>query len=417
MPNAGPAAAATLPLVLPMQSDAFVDSIGVNTHLLAYLDRPARAAAVTQRIQELGLRHVRDGIFPGLTPHRLALQRRFFSAASSVGMEALIDCPQPLGYYPGSQTPPAVVRSFDAQLGRPIDALEGPNEPDLRNVKGWAPRTRACIAHDDRALPVPFVAPAMGDPDDAAKLGNVAGLVDAGGIHRYFQGHEPETRGFWKRNACGWWEAIRWSECEARIDSGRAHPLYVTETGWSDSGTVDQSMDEKTQGKYVSRVLFYDSVSGIARTYLYDFQDDGTDRTNDEDGYGLIRFDGSPKPSFNAVRAIVHLLGDPGAQFRPVPLRLRVSGPATVETELFERRDGEYTLVLWNAVPSWDPVKGRAIAVRPVSAGVTLAKPPGTVHFFTLGDDGNPVAGAVGRSSATLRVTLEDRISFLSFWT
>ncbi len=410
--SANAAAPGAIAPVVPMAADAFVDSIGVNTHLDAYLAGPGRYALAAQRMKELGVRHVRDGIFPGQTAHENRDERRFF-AATGARMMGLVDCPKPLGYFPGAQTPPRVIRAFDAAVGNAIELLEGPNEPDLRRVAGWAPRTRACIARVDRgkALAVPFVAPAMGDPLNASKLGSIATLIDIGGIHRYFSGHEPETHGFWRSSPCGRWEAMRWNVCEARVNAGASAPLYVTETGWTTFGEID----EKTHGKYVARVLFYDSLQGIARTYLYDFENDGDDPKNSEDGYGLFHHDGTPKPAFNAVRAIVATLSDPGPAFSTTPVSYAIDGPATMESELFEKRDRTYVLAMWNATPSWDPATNREIPVAPSPVRVRFARAPSSLAFVSLGDDGRPVAGRATISGNVANLRIDDRMAFLSF--
>lgn len=397
---------------VPMQADAFVDSIGINTHLTQDLTADREFASIVKRMQELGVRHVRDGIFPGQTHEQNADERSFF-AMTKTRMMALVDCPKPLGYFPGAQTPPIVIRAFDDHIGGAVELLEGPNEPDLRHVKRWAPLTRTCVGRVDRgrALPVPFVAPAMGFPPNASQLGNIAPLVDIGGIHRYFSGHEPGTAGFYQRNACGRWEAIVWSICEARINAGPTKPLYITETGWTTFGEID----EKTQGKYVGRVLFYDTLFGIARTYLYELHDDGTDPANSEDGYGLFHYDGSPKPAFFAVRNIVRVLADPGPSFQTTPIRIGTQARPTVKTELFEKRDGSYVLAVWNETPSWNPSTNREIAVSPVPVEITFGSSPGGVRFRYINDEGALQDGTVHASGKRVSIWAADRMSFLTF--
>jgi hypothetical protein len=408
------AARAALGMETPMKADAFVDSIGVNTHLTQDLTADREYATIVRRMRELGVRHVRDGIFPSQTRAQYRDERNFF-AATGATMLALIDCPKPLGYFPGAQTPPPVVRAFDAEVGNVIDYLEGPNEPDLRRVKGWAALTRTCIAGDDRgqALPVPFVAPAMGNPLHAATLGDISALVDVGGIHRYFSAHEPGTKGFGRGGACGRWEAMSWNICEARVNAGPTAPLFVTETGYTTFGEIDP----KTDGKYISRVLFADSLAGIARTYIYELHDDGTDPSNSEDGYGLIDYGGKPKPAFNAVRAIVGLLRDPGPAFSPSPLQYAVAGPATVLHELFQKRNGTYVVAIWNEVPSWDIARAREMPVAPRRVTLTFAAAPSNVAYRALDDRGYLYAQRVRLAGARVTIHVDDRVGFLIFRT
>ncbi len=420
------AAAPAFATVRPMAAQAFVDTIGVNTHLLGTLTgvTPAQQRIVIERVRQLGIRHVRDQIFPRLTAGGYAIYRTFF-AATHTDMLALTDCPKPLGYYPGSQTPPQVIRNFDREIGGAIDALEGPNEPNLRGVAQWASLTRRCIGHLDahQALPVPFVAPSLGQDgtatfDDGFKLGNLRGLADIGNIHRYVNGRNPGTGGYWRRTRCGWYGSIAWYQCAAARPAGLTAPVWMTETGYTTAGPVGSSsglVDATTQGKYVSRVLFVDSLAGIARTYLYDLRDDCPDASNPECGYGLIQYDGTPKPAFNAVRAIVGLLADPGPAFAPVPLRLRIAAPPTVDRELFQKRNGADVLALWDEVPSWNPNTAQPIAVQPVQVTVSFARAPHDLRFRALDDAGELTPAPYSLSRASVTVPVDDHVAFLTF--
>jgi hypothetical protein len=404
-------ATGTMRTEVPVQADAFVDSIGVNTHLLDDLIADHEYALIAQRMRELGVRHIRDGIFPGQSRLQYADERRFL-IATGARMEAITDCPKPLGYFPQSQTPPSLIRSFDTALGGRVELLEGPNEPDLRKVHGWAQLLVDCMErlHLKSALPIPFVAPAMGDALNTPKLGNISQLVDIGAIHRYFSGYNPETTGFWKSDACGMWGAMAFYICEARINAGPSAPLYITETGYSTFGEID----EKTAGKYISRVLLYDSLSGIVRTYIYELHDDGTDATNSEDGYGLFRYDGTPKPAFNAVRSEIATLSDPGPAFSPTPLAFSVSGSSRIRHELFQKRDGTYVLALWNDSMSWNPNKLREITVPQSSVTITFHAQPRNVRFVALDDSGHLVQQTPTVHGLTAITNVDDHVAFLT---
>jgi hypothetical protein len=126
-----------------MQAEAFVDSIGINTHLPEGLGRYGTDAVITARMKELGIRHIRDAIF-ALNERQYEDERRFLASTES-NMEAITDCPKPLGYSPGSQTPSRLIHTFDKNIGNAIELMEAPNEPDLRGVPNWAPLLIACI--------------------------------------------------------------------------------------------------------------------------------------------------------------------------------------------------------------------------------------------------------------------------------
>lgn len=388
---------------MPMAADAFVDSIGVNTHLTADLTADRKYPVVAERMKESGIRHIRDGIFPRESHQEYADQRKFF-AATGVRLDAITDCPQPLGYYPGSYTAPHVIRGYDARIGGAVEMLEGPNEPDLRHVPDWAALTVACMKKNDltNALPVPFIAPAMGDAIHGApaKLGNIAGLVDFGAIHRYFSpAWNPGWAGY-GRDECGSIESLRWAICEAKVNSGPRHFIDVTETGYTTQGEYAShpfEVDEVTGGKYVSRALLVDSISGIARTYIYELHDDGHDKVPWENGFGIIRYDGSPKPAFNAMRSEIAILADPGPPFSPAPLRCQVA------------------TAVWNETASWNPTTGREIHVRSTSVRIELSQSPLGVHLRVLRDDGTTVRESARIAGATITIPVDDRVAFLSF--
>jgi hypothetical protein len=418
-PTATPA---NLTSQMPMAADAFVDSIGVNTHLTADLTLDGTYAVVTQRMKEIGIRHIRDGIFPKESPQEYADQRKFF-IVTGTRMDAITDCRQPLGYYPGSYTSPYVIRAYNARVGDAVELLEGPNEPDLRHVPRWASLTIACMQENNlsKALPVPFVAPAMGNAihGDPGKLGNIAGLVDFGAIHRYFSpGWNPGWAGY-GRDVCGSIESLAWAICEAKVNSGPDHAVDVTETGYTTQGEYashSAEVDEITDGKYVSRVLLVDSLGSIARTYIYEFHDDGHDKVPWENGFGLIRYDGSPKPAFNAVRSEVAVLSDPGPAFSPQPLRYEVeAGISTIQHALFQKRDRTYVLAVWNETASWNPITGRDIHVRPTDVRIELTSDPSGVHFRALRDDGTLDDLRARIAGTTIAIPVDDHVAFLSF--
>lgn len=419
VPTVAPSA---LPQQVPIAADAFVNSIGVNTHLIDDLTLDREYGVITARMRELGIRHIRDGIFPGETAREYREQRQFF-AATGARMEAITDCPRPLGYYPGSYTSPHVIRTYDAKVGHAVELLEGPNEPDLRHVPNWAPLTIACMRQHDltKTLPVPFVAPAMGDAihGNPQKLGNIAGLVDFGAIHRYFSpGWNPGWAGY-GRSPCGAIESLTWAICEAKVNAGPHHPIYVTETGYTTIGPYgpyNVEVDEITDAKYISRVLLVDSLGGIVRTYVYELHDDGHDKQPWENGFGLIHYDGSPKPAFNAVRSMIAILADPGPDFSPIPLRYEVeSNVASIEHELFQKRNGSYYLALWNETTSWNPATGREVHVPLARVLVIFAHPPGDVRYGALRDDGQFAARSTRVVGSTVEVPVDDHVAFLSF--
>jgi hypothetical protein len=84
--------------------------------------------------------------------------------------------------------------------------------------------------------------------------------------------------------------------------------MWVTEMGWSTCSGGDNCYSEAEQKQDLTR---FDELartswsSFIAATFYYRLTDlNGSDRTNRELWYGLIRADGSFKPAYDTLRAI-----------------------------------------------------------------------------------------------------------------
>ena len=91
-----------------------------------------------------------------------------------------------------------------------------------------------------------------------------------------------------------------------RRSDGKALELFVTEIGWTDA-----VIPEALQAAYLARamLLFRRHAQGVP-VFFYDFQNDGTEPGNKEQNFGMIRWDYSPKPSFQAIAVAASLLAN-----------------------------------------------------------------------------------------------------------
>src|SRR6185436_8941261 len=96
-------------------ADSFVDGIGVNTHFLFsnYIDN--FDTAIVPRLQEIGIRHIRDGILLDDEPFKARIR-----AVGANGAKAtfITRPPQLAGLVPWAK-----------EMAPYIAVLEGPNEP------------------------------------------------------------------------------------------------------------------------------------------------------------------------------------------------------------------------------------------------------------------------------------------------
>lgn len=123
--------------------------------------------------------------------------------------------------------------------------------------------------------------------------------VDGLSLHPYVH-----CRG-WRRNTPEAW--IEWmGEVDKDLTraAGRPVPLYLTEMAWpSHQGAC--GIDETLQAAYLARSFFLaKTLPNIKGMWWYDFRNDGTDKTEREHNFGLVRQDFTLKPAYPVLAAI-----------------------------------------------------------------------------------------------------------------
>lgn len=85
---------------------------------------------------------------------------------------------------------------------------------------------------------------------------------------------------------------------------------------------------EATEAKYLPRLLFLYFQRGMTKAYKYEFLDlkPDPDFTDMEKHFGLVRVDGTPKPTFQSLANLIRLLSDPGPAFTPGALQYQLTG-------------------------------------------------------------------------------------------
>jgi polysaccharide biosynthesis protein PslG len=127
------------------------------------------------------------------------------------------------------------------------------------------------------------------------------GAFDAVGYHPYSYPALPDTYEIWS----GW---SQMSQTPASIESVLAangdasEPLWLTEVGAPTNGPDGVGTAGQAE-ELAQAIADAKSSSFIGSLYIYTYEDAGTDPTTDEDWFGLLSADGTPKPSFEAVAA------------------------------------------------------------------------------------------------------------------
>jgi hypothetical protein len=374
-PTPRAARATAAPAVLPRAAAAFQNSVGVTTHIVYYDTAYGDWPRIVNALGELGVKHIRDGVYANPAPQWHDWNERYYAAvglATSHGIKFDFGMGQPNF---GAGTIGQLVAVVRDRLRGAVDALEEPNELDLfSGVRNW-PGPLAIydrqlyrkVKADPSLRSLPVVGPSFAEADSPARLGNQQQWLDVGNIHPYTGGQSPGP--FHTES-----ELTR-----ARITAGRK-PVWATEAGFNnalhetDAG-AQPAVSETAAAVYDLRTLLEHFKSGVARTYLYELIDEKPDPglADSQQHYGLLRNDFSPKPAFTAIRNLLSLVGHGAPRAGLRPLRLNVTGDAgQIRRLVLQKADGTYVIALWRLTSAWSVTHRRAIGVRPASVTVHL---------------------------------------------
>jgi hypothetical protein len=427
----------TLAAARPIWSDKFVSSVGLATHfsyddLLPYgHDREKTIASLVAT----GARFVRDGLSVSVNGESNDKYWGTMRALTDSGMKlVLVTYPTRLGGTEVDPYPYKDQRPLDTAVARvgaaSILAFEGPNEVDnnsdnwggKKTYGEWARTYQASMyAHAKKLAPsIAVLGPTVTSAAGAHDVGDVSAISDAGTLHPYPDGDIPTAH------------LARMESDFAAINAAKK-PWWVTETGSHTSPNATEALyqpgvSDIAQSKYVPRLYLDYFAAGIPYTSVYELIDEHDDKTNAEANYGIMYYDGEPKPAYGALKNLLALLSDRGAPFTPALLDYTLTGTTkSVRQSLFGKRDGRYYLVLWNDVPVyrpkavsglegrlqkyWERVAGADKDVRdvfnaPVPVTLTLAKQARTLTLYS------PLHGAVPldikKAASTIVVPVPD---------
>lgn len=339
---------------------SFVDSMGVVTHL-RYLDTAYSRYddIIKPRLQELGVRHIRDG----------GSDAGFFNRINDlakVGIKSTLVIDPRDGY-----TSTNAVQLIQPALTA-IEALEGPNEWDVNptlTYKGqsfpngiyqFQSQLYKTVKSDPTTAGLSVIAPSLAMPHNSASLGSLSSVVDMGNMHSYAGGNQPSTDLDWK-----------WIP-QAQVVSGTDKPIVATEAGWhnaiNDGGSSQKGVSEAVSGKYIPRAYLEYFNRGVKRTFMYELIDQRS-APDQENNFGLLRADGSPKPAFTATRNLINLLNDSVAPSQLGSLDYYLTGNTqNVNHTLLQKSNGDFYLVMWLEKPSSDVDISQNVTVNLMSS-------------------------------------------------
>jgi hypothetical protein len=345
--------------IIPYKASDFIHSIGVNTHFGYYDTQYGLYEDVLKpRLIESGIKHIRDGTY-----NEDVLQK--YRDVGQYGIRLLLI------------TRPSRAIHQAKSIGPMLWGMEAINEPDVRKEPGtWEEFARneqqqlfETIKNDEATKHIPVVGLSLANiRDNPARLGDISQWMDYGGMHPYAAGQHPS-------NHWGWGLSMEKAISTARLVSGEK-PLLATECGYHNKtdNPHHPGVSEKAAAIYHIHLPFVYFNEGITRSYKYEFLDLKPDpkMTDMECHFGLIRSDGTPKPSFYALKNLLEILEDEEINFTVAPLMLHINtfGDEKVEYTLLQKSDGSYWLALFRNVTVFE--LDRKEDIDPVSIPVQL---------------------------------------------
>jgi hypothetical protein len=355
----------------------FVNSIGVNTHLNYFDTQYGNFSFVSQELRSIGILHLRDGVHLQNADYNRALYGRWIQLGRfGIRFDAVLDPRSHLG-----AITPALLENVEQLSGHTIDSFEGPNELDISGMPDWPAVDRTyqqTIFNTAQSLPdrhaIQIIAPSLALARHASDLGNISDCIDEGNLHPYPAAKMP---------------SIIFPEqiSLARIMAGNKN-IVVTESGYH-NGLNDHSdqpgVSETAAAKYIPRLYLENFSNGIPRTYLYEFLDESADPglKSFQMHWGLIRSNGTEKPAFSALKNLIAELSDAA---EPVNLGQLVwsldSNNTNLHHLLLQKSTGEFDLVLWQEVSSYDYKRQTDVVNPPQHTILTLNRKARSITLY-----------------------------------
>ena len=387
-----------------LSADAFVSSIGVNTHT-GYMDRSYGNYTVWRdRLVESGIRNIRDGVAVGQPPvydrlnelaakgikTDLQLGRPFYGKWSGLTGDAFSVANNPAG------TLDQLVGVLKTNLLGAVSSIEGPNEYDLSGDPNWIASLRTyqtnlynAIKSDPATASLPVIAPSLVYGESRSALGVVPS--DLGNMHNYTGGQQETSSHLDSELAQA-----------AKVSGGK--PAWSTESNPNTAvGQVGNqpAVSEKAQSIYTLRQYLEDWRKGVKRTFIYELMDETSSPLDAEMTWGILHADGTPKPAFTTIKNTIGLLADPGPSFTPGTMSPTLTGAnASTRSTLLQKRDGSYYLALWQEDSVYDTAAKRDLS--PLGTPVTVTVPTSSAFTTFRPTDGTSATGTASGTSITL---------------
>lgn len=166
-------------------------------------------------------------------------------------------------------------------------------------------------------------------------------FMDALSIHTYTYSETGRARG-----------PEAWAEWMAQVETmaqkysgGKPVPLQITETGWP-TQLDRRGTPPEVSAAYLARLfLLARTMPFLKGVWWYDFQDDGWNASYNENNFGIVRPDLTPKPAWFAIAGVADLVA------RGEYLGRVENGDPDLWVLRFRELGGAQTWAVWSAHP------------------------------------------------------------------
>lgn len=377
-----PTGASTAVASKAIAAGAFVDKIGVNTHI-PYTDGGyANVGKVLEALQYLGVGHLRDAVPDPSLPGGGGSNFGAF-AKSGYQFDFVVASNLPL-----TKTL-SLLEDFARIYPRAITSVEGPNE-----VNNWPVTYKgrkgpeAAVEYQDDLYTAVKASPALGE----IQVYNLTSWPELFGKFDVYNAHTYPPKGEQPASAIA-----NVMDQASRLDP--KDKAAITEVGYytlPGKGTWG-GVDEPTQAKLTLNLILDSVNAGILKVYVYQLLDAYPDPKGSEmeKHFGLFDIAYRPKPAATAIHNLIQTVtakgrGQPSGELRAP--KLTVSSDGLAVKHLLVDGDGDLsTLILWDERPIWDHETNAALPVKPVAVTVESDGDLNTVEIFDPTGAAEPV--------------------------
>jgi hypothetical protein len=357
--------------VTPEAAGELRDAIGINTRTAfsgtPHADHPNVLAA----LQYLGIRRIRDAMWPEADQPD---QWDFFRQLAALGIKGTINPSRHGQSWEWAELLPNMdAIAADPALVAFVDRFEGANEVDLAYggstlddtlpymTDMWDKRNNTPALED-----IPVVAASFATSGGLdAFAGVLTNVADLGNMHPYPAGSKPAKM----------WEDGFWMPKFAAVVA--AKPLQATEVGYhcEPVGGGHPGVSQTVRAPLTLHLILEHFWRGTSRVDLYTIVEQ-TDNPN-ADGvlttadWGFYDYDWNPHPVAHAVHNFTTIIGDGSPPLTPLDVTVD-QAPADLRQLLFRDGDGKYKLCLWRNTELWNVATGLPITVTDQTVTLTI---------------------------------------------